>query len=87
MLKNTKIKPMRLPSLVLLISFFYCAALFADDDFILLQSTTSTKNSGLYDYLIPLFKTDTGIDVRVVAVGTGQVIAAMRPLRVSCVIA
>ena len=72
MLKNTKIKPMRLPSLVLLISFFYCAALFAVDDFILLQSTTSTKNSGLYDYLIPLFKTDTGIDVRVVAVGTGQ---------------
>ena len=44
------------------------------DPYILLQSTTSTKNSGLYDYLLPKFKQDKGIDVRVVAVGTGQAI-------------
>lgn len=48
---------------------------FADEDpYILLQSTTSTKNSGLYDYLLASFKQDKGIDVRVVAVGTGQAI-------------
>lgn len=44
------------------------------DDFILVQSTTSTQNSGLYDHILPLFEQDTGIAVRVVAVGTGQAI-------------
>jgi len=39
---------------------------------IIVQSTTSTQNSGLFDYLLPLFKRDTGIAVKVVAVGTGQ---------------
>jgi tungstate transport system substrate-binding protein len=38
------------------------------------QSTTSTANSGLYDYLLPRFSEDTGITVNVVAVGTGQAI-------------
>ena len=41
---------------------------------VLLQSTTSTKNSGLYDYILPIFKQDTGITVNVVAVGTGAAI-------------
>ena len=41
---------------------------------IIVQSTTSTANSGLYSYLLPGFKADTGIDVHVVAVGTGQAI-------------
>ncbi len=49
-----------------------------EDPYILLQSTTSTKNSGLYDYLIPKFKADSGIDVRVVAVGTGQALRNAR---------
>lgn len=39
---------------------------------ITLQSTTSTQNSGLYEYLLPLYEADTGDEVRVVAVGTGQ---------------
>jgi len=39
---------------------------------IIVQSTTSTQNSGLYDYLLPMFKEKTGIQVNVVAVGTGQ---------------
>ncbi len=43
-----------------------------DAPYILLQSTTSTANSGLYDYLLPKFKENSGIDVHVVAVGTGQ---------------
>lgn len=41
---------------------------------LILQSTTSTANSGLYDYLLPKFKQATGIDINVVAVGTGQAI-------------
>jgi tungstate transport system substrate-binding protein len=44
----------------------------AADDFILLQSTTSTQNSGLFEHILPLFTKKTGIEVRVVAVGTGQ---------------
>ncbi len=42
------------------------------NNFILMQSTTSTQNSGLLDYLLPKYKALTGTEVRVVAVGTGQ---------------
>ncbi len=41
---------------------------------ITVASTTSTENSGLFAYLLPIFTTETGIEVRVVAVGTGQAI-------------
>ena len=41
---------------------------------VILQSTTSTDNSGLLDHLLPLFAADTGIAVRVVSSGTGQAI-------------
>jgi tungstate transport system substrate-binding protein len=41
---------------------------------IILQSTTSTANSGLYEYLLPMFTGKTGIRVKVVAVGTGHAI-------------
>ena len=44
------------------------------DRFIVVQSTTSTQNSGLYDHILPKFTDRTGIEVRVVAVGTGQAI-------------
>ena len=44
----------------------------ADDRFLTLASTTSTENSGLFEFLLPQFKAATGIAVRVVAVGTGQ---------------
>jgi len=46
----------------------------AADRFITVASTTSTENSGLFRSLLPLFQQDTGIEVRVVAVGTGQAI-------------
>ena len=39
---------------------------------IVLATTTSTQDSGLLDYLLPEFKKDTGIDVKVVAKGTGE---------------
>ena len=45
---------------------------------ILVQSTTSTQNSGLYDYLLPLYREATGNRVRIVAVGTGQAIKNAR---------
>lgn len=45
-----------------------------DDQAIILQSTTSTANSGLYGYLLPQFKDKSGVTVNVVAVGTGQAI-------------
>jgi tungstate transport system substrate-binding protein len=50
------------------------AAPAAAEEFIIVQSTTSTQNSGLYDHILPIFEEKTGIDVRVVAVGTGQAI-------------
>lgn len=46
----------------------------AGEQRILVQSTTSTQNSGLYDYLLPIFEQETGMRVAVVAVGTGQAI-------------
>ncbi len=47
---------------------------FAAEEQIIVQSTTSTQNSGLYKHLLPIFKAKTGIQVNVVAVGTGQAI-------------
>lgn len=48
---------------------------FADNEYITVASTTSTENSGLFDYLLPIFTEKEGIEVRVVAVGTGKAIA------------
>lgn len=56
-----------------LLSAMSCNAI-ADDHSIIVQSTTSTANSGLYDHLLPKFEKATGIQVNVVAVGTGQAI-------------
>ena len=44
----------------------------ASERFIVVASTTSTENSGLYSFVLPRFSEQTGIEVRVVAVGTGQ---------------
>ena len=52
----------------------FSVSVSAAPSYILVQSTTSTQNSGLYDYLLPIFTDETGIEVRVVAVGTGQAI-------------
>lgn len=50
----------------------------AQDRFIVVASTTSTEQSGLFGHLLPAFKQATGIDVRVVAVGTGQALDTAR---------
>jgi tungstate transport system substrate-binding protein len=46
----------------------------AAERFITVASTTSTENSGLFGFILPQFQQATGIEVRVVAVGTGQAI-------------
>jgi tungstate transport system substrate-binding protein len=51
---------------------------FAQDTFITVASTTSTENSGLFKYILPMFEKETGIQVRVVALGTGQALDLAR---------
>ncbi|UZE51158.1 substrate-binding domain-containing protein [Rhodopseudomonas sp. P2A-2r] len=50
----------------------------AQDKSIVVASTTSTQDSGLFNYLLPLFKAKTGIDVKVIAQGTGQALDTAR---------
>ncbi len=45
---------------------------YAQESSIVVSSTTSTEQSGLFNYMLPIFKMKTGIEVKVVAVGTGQ---------------
>jgi tungstate transport system substrate-binding protein len=59
----------------LLLSFLVPGAAHAQDGFITLSSTTSTEDSGLFGHILPLFRTMSGFDVHVVAVGTGQALA------------
>jgi tungstate transport system substrate-binding protein len=47
-------------------------------DFITVASTTSTENSGLFGHILPLFQTETGIEVRVISQGTGQALETGR---------
>ncbi len=54
------------------------AGLATNDSFIIVQSTTSTQNSGLFDHILPKFTDKTGIEVRIVAVGTGQALKNAR---------
>ncbi len=48
------------------------APAIAQDKSIIVASTTSTQDSGLFGHILPLFKSKTGIDVKVIAQGTGQ---------------
>jgi tungstate transport system substrate-binding protein len=50
----------------------------AQDKSIVVASTTSTQDSGLFGYLLPIFKQKTGIDVKVLAQGTGQALDTAR---------
>lgn len=64
----------RMAWILAILSALVATSALADSRSILVQSTTSTANSGLYDYLLPDFEAATGIQVNVVAVGTGQAI-------------
>src|SRR3979490_1004279 len=50
----------------------------AQDRSIIVASTTSTQDSGLFGYLLPIFKAKTNIDVKVIAQGTGQALDTAR---------
>jgi tungstate transport system substrate-binding protein len=50
----------------------------AQDRSIVVASTTSTQDSGLFGYLLPIFKAKTGIEVKVIAQGTGQALDTAR---------
>src|SRR5258707_13813177 len=50
----------------------------AEDRSIVVASTTSAQDSGLFGYLLPLFKARTGIEVKVIAQGTGQALDTAR---------
>jgi tungstate transport system substrate-binding protein len=58
-----------------LLALICCASAFtaqAQERFITVASTTSTEQSGLFGYLLPMYEKQTGVKVRVVALGTGQ---------------
>ena len=57
---------------VLALFLSFSCSVSAQEKFITVSSTTSTEQSGLFKHLLPIFEKKTGIQVRVVAVGTGQ---------------
>jgi len=67
-----KLKPFIAGAVLALTAPLFISMIQAEDKFITIASTTSTEQSGLFDHLLPGFKAKTGIDVRVVAQGTGQ---------------
>jgi tungstate transport system substrate-binding protein len=60
------------PWVAVVLSLAFSVSAIAADASIVVASTTSTQDSGLFGYLLPLFKAKSGIDVKVVAQGTGQ---------------
>ena len=52
--------------------------LAAAQEHIIVASTTSTEQSGLFDHILPIFEAESGIEVRVVAQGTGQALETGR---------
>jgi tungstate transport system substrate-binding protein len=70
---------LRLWSLIVVVTLGIAAPrAIAEERSIVVASTTSTQDSGLFGYLLPIFKARTGIDVKVVAQGTGQALDTAR---------
>lgn len=67
-----------LPALGLLLLAAFAAPVSAQDKSIVVASTTSTQDSGLFGHILPLFKAKTGIEVKVIAQGTGQALDTAR---------
>jgi len=57
---------------------FLSASVSAQDQTIIVASTTSTQDSGLFGYLLPIVKEKTGVEVKVLAQGTGQALDTAR---------
>jgi tungstate transport system substrate-binding protein len=62
----------------LLVALLAALPALAQEKFIVVASTTSTEQSGLFGHVLPLFQKKTGIQVRVVALGTGQALDLAR---------
>ena len=56
----------------------FCAPAPAQEKSIIVASTTSTEDSGLFGHILPIFRQATGIDVKVIAQGTGQALDTAR---------
>ena len=73
---------MKLPNLLfagmIALSSAFGASAVAQEALITVASTTSTEQSGLFGHILPVFEKDTGIKVRVVALGTGQALDTAR---------
>lgn len=65
---------------VLFFAQLLCVALsaWASEPYITVASTTSTEQSGLFSYLLPIYEREIGVQVRVVALGTGQALDVAR---------
>ena len=74
----TPVKFLRRTALGLLASVALAAGALAQGNSIVMASTTSTEQSGLFAHLLPAFKAATGTEVRVVALGTGQALDTAR---------
>jgi tungstate transport system substrate-binding protein len=59
-------------AVTLVVSIFAAHPVFSQEKAIVVASTTSTQDSGLFEYLLPLYKQKTGVVVKVIAQGTGQ---------------
>ena len=57
-----------------IVLLFFISNFSYSTEFLVIQSTTSTSDSGFYDFILPIYEEKTGVDIRVVAVGTGQAI-------------
>jgi tungstate transport system substrate-binding protein len=78
MQRNRPVQPSRRVVLALALSLAGPLGASAQDNSIVVASTTSTQDSGLFGHILPLFKAKTGIDVKVVAQGTGQALDTAR---------
>lgn len=63
---------------LLLLAAAFATPASAQDKSIVVASTTSTQDSGLFGHILPLFKAKTGIEVKVIAQGTGQALDTAR---------
>jgi tungstate transport system substrate-binding protein len=61
-----------------LLAVTFATPVSAQDKSIVVASTTSTQDSGLFGHILPLFKAKTGIEVKVIAQGTGQALDTAR---------
>lgn len=71
---NTR-RSMLFASLILVMA---CASASAQGQSIVMSSTTSTEQSGLFSHMLPAFKKASGLDIKVVALGTGQALDTAR---------